>query len=79
MMAMTAVDVILCCNVLIFFDTASKKRVIHQFDSSLHNHGYLFLGHAESLFGISDEFQLVHLASSTAYVKPEARAQKEAG
>jgi chemotaxis protein methyltransferase CheR len=53
--------------------------VIHRFHSSLHNHGYLFLGHAESLFGISEEFQLVHLPSSTAYVKSEAREPKEGG
>lgn len=79
MTSMTGVDIILCCNVLIYFDLASKKQVIHRFHSSLHNHGYLFLGHAESLFGISDEFQLVHLPSSTAYVKSEARDQKETG
>jgi chemotaxis protein methyltransferase CheR len=79
MMSMTGVDIILCCNALIYFDLVSKKQVIHRFHSSLHNHGYLFLGHAESLFGISEEFQLVHLPSSTAYVKSEARELKEGG
>jgi chemotaxis protein methyltransferase CheR len=69
MMTMQDVDIILCCNVLIYFDLASKKRVIRHFHSSLHQHGYLLLGHSESLFGISNEFQLVHLPSSTAYVK----------
>jgi len=77
MMAMTAVDVILCCNVLIYFDTASKKRVIHHFYSSLHNHGYLFLGHAESLFGISDEFQLAHFAATTALSLHDALPQAQ--
>lgn len=66
---MGQMDLILCCNVLIYFDVASKKKVIERFHSSLHSHGYLILGHAESLFGISDEFQLIHLPSSTAYVK----------
>lgn len=69
MMAVHDVDIVLCCNVLIYFDLASKKRVIRYFHSSLHQHGYLFLGHSESLFGISNEFQLIHLPSSTAYVK----------
>lgn len=79
MKALHDVDIIFCCNVLIYFDVASKQRVIRYFHSSLHCHGYLVLGHAESLFGISDEFQLVHLPSSTAYVRHEtSTAEKEA-
>lgn len=79
MLALTDVDLVLCCNVLIYFDVASKKRVIHSFFSSLHDHGYLFLGHAESLFGISSQFQLVHLPSSTAYIKAGPQPKTEAG
>jgi chemotaxis protein methyltransferase CheR len=59
-------DLILCCNVLIYFDGLSKKRVIQHFYTDLLPHGYLFLGHAESLYGISEEFRLVHLPSATA-------------
>ena len=77
MMFMKGMDMILCCNVLIYFDVASKKRVIQHFYTNLLNHGYLFLGHSESLFGISDEFQLVHLPSSTVYVKAEKRLVQE--
>jgi len=62
-------DVIFCCNVLIYFDLASKQRVIRHFYNHLLPHGYLFLGHSESLYGVSDEFQLVHLPGATAYVK----------
>jgi len=63
------VDLILCCNVLIYFDLASKNRVIRQLYRSLLPHGYLFLGQFESLFGVSEDFQLVHMPSATAYVK----------
>ncbi len=63
------VDVILCCNVLIYFDLASKRQVIRQFHDNLLPHGYLFLGHAESLYGVNSDFRLVHLPSATAYVK----------
>lgn len=69
--SMKGMDLILCCNVLIYFDIASKKKVIGHFYENLLNHGYLFLGHAESLFGISEDFRLVHLPSTTGYVKGE--------
>lgn len=66
---MKGIDIIFCCNVLIYFDAASKSRVIQHFYSNLLPHGYLFLGHAESLFGINDQFHLIHLPSTTAYCK----------
>ena len=67
------VDLIFCCNVLIYFDTASKRRVLRHFYENLLPHGYVFLGHSESMFGITNDFRLVHLPSSTAYVKAEER------
>jgi chemotaxis protein methyltransferase CheR len=71
MTLMKNIDVIFCCNVLIYFDLASKRRVIRHFLDSLLPHGYLFLGHAESLFGVSEAFRMVHLPGTTAYVKAE--------
>jgi len=71
MTLMKNIDVIFCCNVLIYFDLASKRRVIEHFYNNLLPHGYLFLGHSESLYGVSDEFRLVHLPGATAYVKGE--------
>jgi chemotaxis protein methyltransferase CheR len=73
MMFMKEVDLVLCCNVLIYFDVNSKRKVIQHFYSNLLPHGYLFLGHAESLYGITQEFRLVHMPSATAYVKSEKR------
>jgi chemotaxis protein methyltransferase CheR len=70
---MKSMDVIFCCNVLIYFDVLSKRHVIQHFYNNLLPHGYLFLGHSESLFGITDEFRLVHLPSTTAYVKSQHR------
>lgn len=69
MIFMKSLDIIFCCNVLIYFDLISKRRVIQHFFNNLLPHGYLFLGHSESLFGVSDEFRLVHLPGATAYVK----------
>jgi chemotaxis protein methyltransferase CheR len=77
-MFMKGVDLILCCNVLIYFDATSKKRVIQHFYTNLNPHGYLFLGHSESLFGVTEEFRLVHMPSATAYVKSEKRLVEKA-
>jgi chemotaxis protein methyltransferase CheR len=68
---MKSMDVIFCCNVLIYFDLASKRRVLQHFWNSLLPHGYLFLGHSESLYGVTDDFRLVHLPGATAYVRGE--------
>jgi chemotaxis protein methyltransferase CheR len=66
---MKSLDLVFCCNVLIYFDLASKKRVIQHFYNNLLPHGYLFLGHSESLYGVNDDFRLVHFPGTTAYVK----------
>lgn len=71
MLFMKSIDVVFCCNVLIYFDLASKRRVIQHFYNNLLPHGYLFLGHSESLYGVTDDFRLVHLPGSTAYAKGE--------
>jgi chemotaxis protein methyltransferase CheR len=65
-------DVIFCCNVLIYFDLVSKRRVVQHFYADLLPGGYLFLGHAESLFQVDDSFRLVHFTGTTAYWKPAA-------
>jgi chemotaxis protein methyltransferase CheR len=68
---MKGMDAIFCCNVLIYFDLVSKRRVIQHFFNNLLPHGYLFLGRSESLYGVSEDFRLVHLPGATAYVKAE--------
>ena len=42
-------DLIFCRNVLIYFDAASKARVVEQLRNHLLPQGSLFVGHAESL------------------------------
>lgn len=76
MSLMKNMDIIFCCNVLIYFDLLSKQRVIRHFFNNLLPHGYLFLGHSESLYGVSQDFRLVHLPGTTAYVKVESSLPK---
>jgi len=71
MLFMKSLDLIFCCNVLIYFDLDSKRRVIQHFYNNLLPHGYLFLGHSESLYRVNDDFRLVHLPGATGYVKGE--------
>jgi chemotaxis protein methyltransferase CheR len=42
-------DLIFCRNVLIYFDVASRTQAVTRILSRLAPHGYLFLGHSESL------------------------------
>ena len=66
-------DVIFCRNVLIYFDNASRKRVIENFYNRLVDGGYLLLGHAESLINISTAFHLKHLKNDMVYQKPRPK------
>jgi len=72
LLSMKGMDVIFCCNVLIYFDGASKKRAVQDFFSNLLAGGYFFLGHAESLYQVNDQFRLMQLPGTTVYRKPGA-------
>jgi chemotaxis protein methyltransferase CheR len=52
-------DVIFCRNVLIYFNQADKKKVIHRLVGCLKTGGYFFPGHSESLHGLYDELQTI--------------------
>lgn len=64
------VDVIFCRNVMIYFDEASRRRVIEMFYERLLPGGFLLLGHSESLLNVSTAFELVHLREDLVYRKP---------
>ena len=66
-------DVIFCRNVMMYFDEAEQKRLIEKFYRCLNAGGYLFVGHAESLLGLTKKFQMLHKDSGTAYQRLEVR------
>jgi chemotaxis protein methyltransferase CheR len=55
-----AFDAIFCRNVLIYLSRPKMVLVIDRLTRSLAPGGYLFLGHSESLRGVSDAFETVH-------------------
>jgi chemotaxis protein methyltransferase CheR len=75
MLFVKGIDLIFCCNVLIYFDGASKAKVIRHFFSNLSAGGYLFLGTSESLMKLNDQFHLVHFPGTIGYWKPSRRAR----
>jgi chemotaxis protein methyltransferase CheR len=76
MLFMKGMDVIFCCNVLIYFDGISKSKVINHFFSNLNFGGYFFLGTSESLMKLNDQFHLVHFPGTIAYWKPSLSSGK---
>jgi chemotaxis protein methyltransferase CheR len=67
---MRGMDLIFCCNVLIYFDGPSKLRVVDHFFSNLNFGGYFFLGTSESLMAMNNQFHLVHFPGALGYWKP---------
>ncbi|MBO6757831.1 MAG: protein-glutamate O-methyltransferase CheR [Roseibium sp.] len=52
-------DIIFCRNVLIYFDQATKTEILDRLARSIPDDGYLVLGAAETVVGLSDAFKPV--------------------
>jgi len=55
-----AYDVVFCRNVLMYFSAEQASRAVARIARALRPGGHLFLGHAETLRGLSNEFLLCH-------------------
>lgn len=60
-------DIIFCRNVLIYFAADLKTDIIKRMHASLKPGGYLFLGGAEALSGLSDYFDIVQCHPGIVY------------
>lgn len=69
MKSMLFYDIIFCANVLIYFDLASKIKVVNHLYNSLNKEGYLFIGYSETLQNLSKAFKLISFPKTIGYKK----------
>lgn len=62
-------DVIFCRNVAIYFDKATQKMIFERFAKLMPSDGWLYIGHSENLFTVTDHLKLT---SKTMYRLAEA-------
>lgn len=63
-------DVILCRNLLIYFDDDSRLLAASNLFDSLNSGGFVCLGHSESMARITDRFTMARLEDAIVYRKP---------
>ncbi len=49
-------DIVFCRNVTIYFDKPSQQRLFDRFADIMTPHSFLYIGHSESLYRITDRF-----------------------
>jgi chemotaxis protein methyltransferase CheR len=62
-------DIVFCRNVIIYFDEAAQAAVINRFWDSMSPKSFLFIGHSESLFGMTTKFEFIKTEWATLYGK----------
>lgn len=66
----SSLDVILCRNVIIYFDLPTIRGLMDRFLSSLQPGSLLLLGYSESLFKVYDRFEMVEIEGAFIYRRP---------
>jgi chemotaxis protein methyltransferase CheR len=64
-------DVIFCRNVLMYFTPERALKVVARLTASLRRGGHLFLGHAETLRGLSSDYHLCHTHGTFYYQRKQ--------
>ncbi|MCK5127731.1 MAG: protein-glutamate O-methyltransferase CheR [candidate division Zixibacteria bacterium] len=70
-------DFIFCRNVMIYFSEDVKRQLVRGFYNSLRPGGYFYIGHSESLHGISKAFKLVYFKNALVYHKEEVGSSSD--
>jgi chemotaxis protein methyltransferase CheR len=65
-----SMDLILCRNVIIYFDLPTIRSLMDRFLHALRPGGLLFLGYSESLFKVYDRFEMIEVDGAFVYRRP---------
>ena len=60
-------DIVFCRNVLIYFSVETRKQILAQIAKVLAPDGYLYLGGAETVMGLSDQFSRFENSKTSVY------------
>ena len=60
-------NAIYCRNVMIYFDRETRQKLVNRFTNLLAPNGFFFVGHSESLTGLTSTLRYVEPA---AYARP---------
>lgn len=60
-------DVVFLRNLLIYFDTQAKEALLNRVSTILRPDGYLFLGAAETTYGLDNSYERVQVGRSICY------------
>jgi chemotaxis protein methyltransferase CheR len=69
-------DVVFCRNVLMYFSPETMRDVVGRLTLALAPGGYLFLGHAETLRGLSHDYHLCHTHNTFYYRKKHTHERR---
>jgi chemotaxis protein methyltransferase CheR len=61
-------DLVFCRNVMIYFDTETKLKILRELHGTLFRGGWLLLGGAETAFGAEEWFEKQVVGSAVVYV-----------
>lgn len=71
-----AFDVVFCRNVIMYFSPDQAQAVVARIARLLRADGFLFLGHAETLRGVSNDFHLRHTHGTFYYQRKDHVAER---
>ncbi|HEX3953046.1 MAG TPA: protein-glutamate O-methyltransferase CheR [Stellaceae bacterium] len=72
-----SLDIVFCRNVIMYFAPDQARALIERIVEALQPGGYLFLGHAETLRGLSDDFHLKHTHGTFYYQRKAELGQAD--
>ena len=61
-------DLVFCRNVMIYFDSETRRKIMREIHGTLFRGGWLLLGGSESVFGLDECFERMTVGNLTVYV-----------